>query len=135
VRDDAARFRARSPSVPRVRMQERIGWGDSRVLHRCKAAEAPAEASSANFFSCDKFGSARRAERARAALSTLRQTRACKIVVFEDIKETRISWAFSRCADFLVENCVTAKVFGKVSWYRSSNGRDEAAQTEIYTEN
>jgi hypothetical protein len=47
-------------------------------LRRCEAAEAPAEASSANFFSCDKFGFARRIERTRASLSALNQKRTSK---------------------------------------------------------
>ena len=64
----AARLRARSPSTPRACMWERIGRGDSRVLRRCEAAEAPAEAASANFFSYDNFGSARRIAPAQAIL-------------------------------------------------------------------
>jgi hypothetical protein len=60
--------------------------------------------------------------------------RTCKTIALNDITETRIPWALSRRVEFLVENRAIAKVFGKVSRYRSRRPRGGTASSEIYTQ-
>jgi hypothetical protein len=60
--------------------------------------------------------------------------RTCKTIALNDITETRIPWALSRRVEFLVENRAIAKVFGKVSRYRSRRLRGGTASSEIYTQ-